>query len=50
MAGVSASAQDVLITQEGDVKKVYDVEVGPSTVIRKQTRLMPQHCASRKLM
>ena len=35
MAGVSASAQDVLITQEGDVKKVYDVEVGPSTVFYK---------------
>ena len=32
MAGVSAYAQDVLITQEGDVKKVYDVEIGPSTV------------------
>ena len=36
MAGVSASAQDVLITQEGDVKKVYDVEVGPSTVFYKE--------------
>ena len=36
MAGISASAQDVLITQEGDVKKVYDVEVGPSTVFYKE--------------
>ena len=36
MAGVSAYAQDVLITQEGDVKKVYDVEVGPSTVFYKE--------------
>ena len=36
MAGVSVSAQDVLITQEGDVKKVYDVEVGPSTVFYKE--------------
>lgn len=36
MAGLSASAQDVLITQEGDVKKVYDVEVGPSTVFYKE--------------
>lgn len=36
MTGVSASAQDVLITQEGDVKKVYDVEVGPSTVFYKE--------------
>ena len=36
MAGISASAQDVLITQEGDVKNVYDVEVGPSTVFYKE--------------
>lgn len=36
MAGVSVSAQDVLITQEGDVKNVYDVEVGPSTVFYKE--------------
>lgn len=36
LAGLSASAQDVLITQEGDVKKVYDVEVGPSTVFYKE--------------
>ncbi|WP_337943252.1 hypothetical protein [Prevotella sp.] len=36
MAGVSVSAQDVLITQKGDVKNVYDVEVGPSTVFYKE--------------
>ena len=37
IGGVSAFAQDVLITQEGDVKKVYDVEVGPSTVFYKES-------------
>ena len=37
MGGISAFAQDVLITQEGDVKKVYDVKVGPSTVFYKES-------------
>ena len=37
IGSVSAFAQDVLITQEGDVKKVYDVEVGPSTVFYKES-------------
>lgn len=37
MCGTSIFAQDVLITQEGDVKKVFDVEVGPSTVFYKES-------------
>ena len=37
IGGVSAFAQDVLITQEGDVMKVYDVEVGPSTVFYRES-------------
>ena len=32
MAGLSASAQDVLITKDGDVKNVYEVEVGTNAV------------------
>ena len=38
MTGVSASAQDVLITKDGDVKNVYEVEVGTNAVfyIRRQ--------------
>ena len=35
MAGVSASAQDVLITKDGDVKNVYEVEVGTNAVFYK---------------
>ena len=35
MAGVSASAQDVLITKDGDVKNVYEVEVGNNAVFYK---------------
>lgn len=35
LACVSASAQDVLITQNGDVMNVYDVEVGPNSVFYK---------------
>lgn len=46
MAGISASAQDVLITQEGDVKKVYDVEVGTNAVFYKsEEKLMLRFCA-----
>lgn len=36
LACASASAQDVLITQNGDVMNVYDVEVGPNTVFYKK--------------
>ena len=35
MAGISASAQDVLITKDGDVKNVYEVEVGTNAVFYK---------------
>ncbi len=35
MAGVSAYAQDVLITNNGDVKNVYEVEVGTNAVFYK---------------
>ena len=35
MAGVSVSAQDVLITKDGDVKNVYEVEVGTNAVFYK---------------
>ena len=35
MTGVSASAQDVLITKDGDVKNVYEVEVGTNAVFYK---------------
>lgn len=35
MAGISASAQDVLITKDGDVKNVYEVEVGNNAVFYK---------------
>ena len=35
MAGVSAYAQDVLVTQEGDVKNVYEGEVGTNGVFYK---------------
>ena len=39
MAGVSASAQDVLITKDGDVKNVYEVEVGNNAVFYKPKSL-----------
>lgn len=35
MAGLSAFAQDVLITKDGDVKNVYEVEVGTNAVFYK---------------
>ena len=35
MVGVSAYAQDVLITNNGDVKNVNDVEVGTNAVFYK---------------
>lgn len=35
MAGLSAFAQDVMITKDGDVKNVYEVEVGTNAVFYK---------------